>query len=76
MTELLERAFAKAAKLPKQEQNALAAWVLEELASEQRWDRAFADSDDLLARLADESLTEHRQGRPQVLEPVARRDEQ
>jgi len=31
MTELLERAFAEAAKLPKQEQNALVAWVLEEL---------------------------------------------
>jgi len=31
MTELLERAFSEAAKLPKEEQNALVAWILEEL---------------------------------------------
>ena len=69
MTKLLEEAFAKAAKLPEQEQDALAAVMLEELASERRWDQAFADSADLLAQLADQALAEHRAGKTQVLDP-------
>jgi hypothetical protein len=40
---------AEAAKLPEPEQDALAAVILEELASERRWDQAFTDSADLLA---------------------------
>ena len=69
MTELLEKAFAEAAKLPIREQDALAAWILDELASERRWDQAFADSADVLARLADQALVEHREGRTRVLDP-------
>jgi hypothetical protein len=69
MTKLLEEAFAEAAKLPEQEQDALAAVILEELASERRWDQAFADSADLLAQLADQALAEHRAGKTQVLDP-------
>jgi hypothetical protein len=68
MTEL-EKAFAEAAKLPPKEQAALAAWILEEIASERRWDKAFADSADALAQLADEAIAEHRRGQTQVLEP-------
>ena len=60
VTELLEKAFAEAAKLPEGEQEALAAWILEELASEQRWEQAFAGSIDLLAALADEAIEERR----------------
>ena len=69
MTKLLEEAFAEAAKLSEQEQDALAAVMLEELASERRWDQAFADSADLLAQLADQALAEHRAGKTQVLDP-------
>jgi hypothetical protein len=69
MTKLLEEAFAEASKLPEQEQDALAAVILEELASERRWDQAFADSADLLAQLADQALAEHRAGKTQVLDP-------
>jgi hypothetical protein len=36
MTKLLEEAFAEASKLPEPEQDALAAVILEELASERR----------------------------------------
>ena len=36
MTELLQKAFDEAAKLPRKEQDALASWVLDELASEAR----------------------------------------
>ena len=69
MTKLLEEAFAEASKLPEQEQDALATVILEELASERRWDQAFADSADLLAQLADQALAEHRAGKTQVLDP-------
>jgi hypothetical protein len=69
MTKLLEEAFAEAAKLPEQEQDALAAVILEELASERRWDQAFAASTDLLTQLAEQALAEHRAGKTQVLDP-------
>lgn len=68
-TKLLEKAFAEASRLSEQEQDVLAAWILEELASEQRWEKAFADSGGVLAWLADEALAEHREGRTQVLDP-------
>lgn len=69
MTELLEKAFAEAAKLSQEEQNSLAAWILEELASEQRWEQTFANSADALSQLADEALAEHRKGRTKELNP-------
>jgi hypothetical protein len=69
MTQLLEEAFAEASKLPQQEQDALAAVILEELASERRWDQAFADSADLLAQLAHHALAEHRAGKTHLLDP-------
>ena len=68
MTELLEKAFTEASKPPMQEQDAFAAWILEELASERRWEEAFIASGDILDQLADESLAEHRVGRTQVLD--------
>ncbi len=69
MTELLEKAFAEVSKLPQQEQDAFATWILEELASERRWEETFANSADALAQLADEALAEFRAGRTQVLDP-------
>lgn len=68
MTELLEKAFSAASKLPKKEQDALATWILKELASEQRWEEAFAISAGTLASLADEALAEHGKGRSQALD--------
>jgi hypothetical protein len=69
MTNLLEKAFNEAAKLSRDDQDRLAAWILEELASEERWTRAFADSADALSRLAEEALSEHRTGKTQLLDP-------
>lgn len=62
MTKLLEKAFTEASRLPDVEQNALAKWVLEELEAERKWEKAFAGSEDILDRLADEALTAHKQG--------------
>ena len=63
MTELLQKAIAEVNKLPPDQQDELAAWILEELSSEQRWESAFANTSDVLARLADEALAEHRSGK-------------
>lgn len=69
MTKLLEKVFDEVSKLPQKEQDALAAWIMEELASEQRWEKTFAESPSLLNQLADEALTEHRKGKTQTLDP-------
>ena len=68
MTELLERAFSKAANLPEEEQDMLAKILLEDLAAEDKWDEALANSPDKLATLADEALTEFEQGETRPLE--------
>lgn len=69
MTTLLDKAFAEAGKLPQAEQDALAQWILDELASERQWDKAFAGSADALATLADEALKEYRAGKTEELDP-------
>jgi hypothetical protein len=68
MTKRLEQAFSEAAKLPPDEQEAFAAVLLEELASERRWAEAFARSPQTLSRLAAEALAEHRAGRTRPFE--------
>ena len=68
MTKLLERAFKEASRLPEVEQNALAKWVIEELKSEDRWGKAFAGSEDILDRLADEALAEHKDGKTKMMD--------
>lgn len=67
MTKLLERAFKEASRLPEVEQNALAKWVIEELEAEGKWEKAFAGSEDILERLADEAIAARRQGRTKPL---------
>ena len=69
MTKLLEQAFDEASKLSQQEQDAVAAWLLAELASERRWDEAFSRSADQLAQLAGEALAEYRTGQTELLDP-------
>jgi hypothetical protein len=63
MTQLLEKALNEVAKLPPSEQDALAAILLEELASGKKWSELFAQSQDMLATLAEAALAEHRAGK-------------
>jgi len=67
MTQLLEQAFAEAAKLPDLQQNRLAKWLIDELLIEKKWDSSFAESEDLLEELANEALKEHRAGKTKHL---------
>jgi hypothetical protein len=63
MTALLEKAIQQVSKLPEREQEAVAALILDEISSEQRWDAQFASSQDVLARLADEAVAEFDDGK-------------
>ena len=69
MSELLERAIAQLKTLPVEQQNAMAAIILEELEDEKRWDTTFAKSQDALAKLAAEAMAEYRAGKTQELDP-------
>lgn len=60
MTKSLEEAFSAIARLPEQDQDAIAALIMEELVSEERWSEAFAKSQDQLSQLADEAVEEFR----------------
>jgi hypothetical protein len=70
MTKLLQKAFDEASKLPKAEQDAQGRVLLDELASERRWEELFSGSHDLLAALAHEALAEHALSGPKNLIPT------
>lgn len=69
MTDLLEKAFAEAAKLPPDQQDSLAKRWLAELADDEQWSRQFAGSQDALAKLAREAVAEDDAGLTEDLEP-------
>ena len=68
MTKLLEKAFKRASKLPEIEQNALAKWLLDELETERNWEKKFAESEDILEKLADDALEANRKGKTKNLD--------
>jgi hypothetical protein len=63
MTTALQQAFDKAAALPPDRQEAIAAILLEEIAVEDRWQESFSQSQDALSKLAAEALVEDDQER-------------
>ena len=69
MSQLLKQAFAKASKLPQVEQNVMARWLIDEMASDRKWDQTFAKSEDGLSKLAGEALKEHHSGKTKRLDP-------
>ncbi len=62
MTDLLRKAFDAASQLPEDEQDAVAEWLLAELASETRWEERFVETQDALSVLAREALGECKRG--------------
>ena len=62
MTELLKKAFDEAATLSPDDQDTLAQQILE-IQSELIWQEKFTNSQDQLAKLADEAMAEHRAGK-------------
>jgi hypothetical protein len=67
MVQLLEQAFAEISKLPEQDQNDFAQWILDELASEMHWKQSIEATQPVLEQLAEQALLEHRQGKTRRL---------
>ena len=63
MTPLLKKVLDEVYKLRPEEQDAIAAVILEELEDEQQWQEAFAESQDKLAQLARKVRADIKAGR-------------
>ena len=70
MTQALSAAVASAAKLPDEEQNVLAAIMLQEMESEQRWSALFSGSQNLLEQMASEAIQDFQAGRVQPIDEL------
>ena len=68
MTKLLENAFYEISKLSEIEQNVIGRWLLDEIKADKEWDKLFAESEDVLERLAKEALMEHEKGKTKNLD--------
>jgi hypothetical protein len=69
MTQLLERAIAQLKTRSIDEQDAIAAMILEELEDDRQWDESFARSPNLLAQMAAAAMEEYHTGQTQELDP-------
>ena len=69
MVELLQKAFAEVSKLPDDEQERFAQWILDELEDETHWDQAFANSLPQLEKLGKKALEDYRAGKTKDLDP-------
>lgn len=70
MTALLESAFEKIKQLPYEEQDAIAAQILDSLSDEEAWRSRFATSKDKLRSIADLAHLEDERGETQPLEQL------
>ncbi len=69
MTKALEEVFREASKLSEAQQDALAEAIRAEIEAEKVWDKSFIGSLDVLERLADEAIADHRAGRTTPIDP-------
>ena len=68
MTKLLQQAFERASALPEKEQDVFAKFLISEIDEEAEWEESFASSQDELAHMAKEALTEYRAGKTKPLD--------
>jgi len=71
MTEMLNRAFERASRLPEEEQNEFAAFLLDELQAEDRWFELLSSSGGKLEELAEEARDEYRAGETEQFNPAS-----
>lgn len=62
MTGLLEKALQRIEALPLEEQDSIASQILESMEDDALWDAKLGRDADVLQRLADEELRQHRNG--------------
>jgi hypothetical protein len=69
MTQALDAAIERLAKLPPDEQDRVARWLLDELRDDAEWTRQFSGSQDVLGKLAAEARADKAAGRASELDP-------
>ena len=69
MNKLLQQAFEKAAELPEEKQETLAAVILAEMDADKKWDELLAspESQEWLEQMAEKVRAEHKAGRTKPL---------
>ena len=70
VTTVLRESYELLSRESEERQRAIASLVMQELESERRWDAAFAQSQDALARMADEALAEDERGETHPLDDL------
>ena len=70
MTGLLEKALRRIDTPSSEEQDAMAAQILETLDDEEAWSRQFNEKPEVLRSLAQEALEEHRRGETRPLDEL------
>jgi len=71
MIHRLEKASAEAARLPEEEQDWLARFIMQEIAEERRWAELLARSGDVLDDMIAEAIAEDDAGETLPLDPDA-----
>jgi len=69
MTNLLDEAYAVAKELPEEEQQAIGAWLLEEIDADRHWDELFAQPSEVIERMGEKALEDYRRGLTLPLDP-------
>lgn len=69
MEKLLEEIVKKVSGLPEKDKKAFAAFIIEELEHEERWDELYQKSETQLKSLANEALDEYDKGNTEPLDP-------
>ena|GEM_PF-1488878 len=69
VSKLLDEAYAVAQRLPEGDQEAIGAALLAEIEDNHRWDELLAQPSEVIERMADRVLEDHRLGRTLPLDP-------
>ena len=70
MTGLLEQALKRVESLSREEQDAIAAQIMQTLDDEEAWARSFREKPLVLSSLGREALEEHRRGETRPLDEL------
>jgi len=69
MTNLLDEAYAAAKELPEDEQEMIGAVLLKEIDADRRWEELLSQPSDVVERMIDKGLENHRLGKTLPLDP-------
>jgi hypothetical protein len=69
MTNLLDEAYAAAKELPEEEQEAIGAVLLAEIDADRRWEELLSQPSEVVERMVDKALENHRLGKTLPLDP-------